>query len=99
MALLISHNRKLIKVRYIIQLVVLEVLLAWLFLRSDIGSGFTALTSTVFNGLMLFVGEGTDFFIRRNASVRVGIFLSHCVMPDFLFLRCSVLFITSIYCQ
>lgn len=61
MALLISHNRKLIKVRYIIQLVVIEVLLAWLFLRSDIGSGFTALASTVFNGLILFVGEGTDF--------------------------------------
>ena len=37
LALLVSHNRKQIRIRYVIQLLVIEVLLAWFFLNSDIG--------------------------------------------------------------
>ena len=40
LALLVSHNRKQILIRYVIQLLVIEVLLAWFFLNSDIGLGF-----------------------------------------------------------
>ena len=32
LALLVSHNRKQIRIRYVIQLLVIEVLLAWFFL-------------------------------------------------------------------
>lgn len=37
LALLVSHNRKQIRIRYVIQLLVIEVLLARFFLNSDIG--------------------------------------------------------------
>lgn len=88
MALLVSHNRKLIKVRYIIQLLVIEVLLAWLFLRSDIGTGFTTQVSTVFNGLMLFAGEGTDFLFGGMRAQGLAFF--------FLNVLCPIIFISAL---
>lgn len=88
MALLVSHNRKLIKVRYIIQLLVIEVLLAWLFLRSDIGTGFTAQVSTVFNGLMLYAGEGTDFLFGGMRAQGLAFF--------FLNVLCPIIFISAL---
>ena len=35
LALLVSSDRKKIRIRYVIQLLVIEVLLAWFFLNSD----------------------------------------------------------------
>ncbi len=35
LALLVSHDRKNIRIRYVVQLLVIEVLLAWFFLNSD----------------------------------------------------------------
>jgi len=81
MALMVSHDRKLIKIRYIIQLLVIEVLLAWLFLRSDMGTGFTAQISTVFNGLMLFAGEGTDFLFGGMRAQGLAFFLLNVLCP------------------
>ncbi len=81
MALMVSHDRKLIKIRYIIQLLVIEVLLAWLFLRSDMGTGFTAQVSTVFNGLMLFAGEGTDFLFGGMRAQGLAFFLLNVLCP------------------
>ena len=40
LALLVSSDRKKIRIRYVIQLLVIEVLLAWFFLNSDVGLGF-----------------------------------------------------------
>lgn len=40
LALLVSHDRQKIRIRYVVQLLVIEVLLAWFFLNSDIGLGF-----------------------------------------------------------
>ncbi len=88
MALLASHNRKLIKIRYIIQLLVIEVLIAWLFLRSDIGTGFTTQVSEVFNGLMLFAGEGTDFLFGGMRSQGLAFF--------FLNVLCPIVFISAL---
>jgi len=39
LALLVSSDRKKIRIRYVIQLLVIEVLLAWFFLNSDVGLG------------------------------------------------------------
>ncbi|MEQ4516117.1 MAG: Na+ dependent nucleoside transporter N-terminal domain-containing protein, partial [Pantoea agglomerans] len=40
LALLVSHDRKSIRIRYIIQLLVIEIVLAWFFLNSEAGLGF-----------------------------------------------------------
>ena len=39
LALLVSSDRKKIRIRYVVQLLVIEVLLAWFFLNSDVGLG------------------------------------------------------------
>lgn len=61
LALLVSHNRKQIRIRYVIQLLVIEVLLAWFFLNSDIGLGFVKGFSEMFEKLLGFANEGTNF--------------------------------------
>lgn len=66
----------------------IEVLLAWLFLRSDIGTGFTAQVSTVFNGLMLFAGEGTDFLFGGMRAQGLAFF--------FLNVLCPIIFISAL---
>ncbi len=48
LALLVSHDRKKIRIRYVVQLLVIEVLLAWFFLNSDIGLGFVKGFSEMF---------------------------------------------------
>lgn len=40
LALLVSTDRKNIRIRYVVQLLVIEVLLAWFFLNSNVGLGF-----------------------------------------------------------
>ena len=40
LALLVSTDRKKIRIRYVVQLLVIEVLLAWFFLNSNVGLGF-----------------------------------------------------------
>ncbi|MGQ7789450.1 Na+ dependent nucleoside transporter N-terminal domain-containing protein [Shigella flexneri] len=48
LALLVSSDRKKIRIRYVIQLLVIEVLLAWFFLNSDVGLGFVKGFSEMF---------------------------------------------------
>lgn len=47
LALLVSSDRKKIRIRYVIQLLVIEVLLAWFFLNSDVGLGFVKASRNV----------------------------------------------------
>jgi nucleoside transport protein len=52
LALLVSHDRKNIRPRYILQLLVIEVLLAYFFLNSSIGLGFVQGFSALFDKLL-----------------------------------------------
>lgn len=61
LALLVSHDRQKIRIRYVVQLLVIEVLLAWFFLNSDIGLGFVKGFSEMFEKLLGFANEGTNF--------------------------------------
>ena len=61
LALLVSSDRKKIRIRYVIQLLVIEVLLAWFFLHSDVGLGFVKGFSEMFEKLLGFANEGTNF--------------------------------------
>ncbi len=54
LALLVSHDRKSIRIRYIVQLLVIEVLMAWFFLK-----GFAGL----FDHLLKYAGKGINYKI------------------------------------
>ncbi|MCL2899598.1 NupC/NupG family nucleoside CNT transporter [Brenneria sp. WC1b.1] len=61
LALLICRDRKSIRIRFIIQLLVIEILLAYFFLYSNIGLGVVTGFAAVFDKLLGFAGQGTDF--------------------------------------
>ncbi|MTH45956.1 NupC/NupG family nucleoside CNT transporter [Intestinirhabdus alba] len=88
LALLVSRDRKSIRLRYIIQLLVIEVLLAWFFLTSDVGLGFVKGFSEVFEKLLGFASEGTNFVFNNMNDQGLAFF--------FLKVLCPIVFISAL---
>ena len=88
LALLVSHNRKQIRIRYVIQLLVIEVLLAWFFLNSDIGLGFVKGFSEMFEKLLGFANEGTNLVFGNMNDKGLAFF--------FLKVLCPIVFISAL---
>lgn len=88
LALLVSHNRQQIRIRYVIQLLVIEVLLAWFFLNSDIGLGFVKGFSEMFEKLLGFANEGTNFVFGNMNDKGLAFF--------FLKVLCPIVFISAL---
>lgn len=88
LALLVSRDRKEIRLRFIAQLLVIEVILAYFFLNSDIGSGFVKGFSDLFERLLKFAGEGTEFVFGGMNSQGLAFF--------FLNVLCPIVFISAL---
>ena len=88
LALLVSSNRKQIRIRYVIQLLVIEVLLAWFFLNSDVGLGFVRGFSEMFEKLLGFANEGTNFVFGNMNDKGLAFF--------FLKVLCPIVFISAL---
>lgn len=88
LALLVCHNRNQIRIRYVIQLLVVEVLLAWFFLSSDIGSNFVKGFSDMFEKLLSFANEGTNFVFGNMNDQGLAFF--------FLKVLCPIIFISAL---
>ncbi|MEC5343212.1 NupC/NupG family nucleoside CNT transporter [Brenneria populi] len=68
LSLLICRDRKSIRIRYIIQLLVVEILLAYFFLYSNAGLGVVTGFAAMFDKLLGFAGQGTDFVFGDMAN-------------------------------
>ncbi|EAP4504766.1 nucleoside permease NupC [Salmonella enterica subsp. enterica serovar Enteritidis] len=88
LALLVSSDRKKIRIRYVIQLLVIEVLLAWCFLNSDVGLGFVKGFSEMFEKLLGFANEGTNFVFGSMNDQGLAFF--------FLKVLCPIVFISAL---
>lgn len=88
LALLVSHDRKKIRIRYVIQLLVIEVVLAWFFLHSEAGLGFVKGFSKMFEELLGFASEGTDFVFGKMNDQGLAFF--------FLKVLCPIVFISAL---
>lgn len=88
LALLVSSDRKKIRIRYVIQLLVIEVLLAWFFLNSDVGLGFVRGFSEMFEKLLGFANEGTNFVFGSMNDKGLAFF--------FLKVLCPIAFISAL---
>lgn len=88
LALLANSDRKKIRIRYIIQLLVIEVLLAWFFLNSDVGLGFVKGFSEMFEKLLGFANEGTNFVFGSMNDQGLAFF--------FLKVLCPIVFISAL---
>ena len=88
LALLVSRDRKNIRVRFIIQLLVIEVLLAWFFLNSEAGLGFVKGFAGLFDYLLKYAAEGTNFVFGGMNEKGLAFF--------FLNVLCPIVFISAL---
>ncbi|MEG1209990.1 MAG: NupC/NupG family nucleoside CNT transporter [Leclercia sp.] len=88
LALLVSSDRKKIRIRYVVQLLVIEVLLAWFFLNSNVGLGFVKGFSEMFESLLGFANEGTNFVFGKMNDEGLAFF--------FLKVLCPIVFISAL---
>ncbi|OVZ88490.1 NupC/NupG family nucleoside CNT transporter [Yersinia frederiksenii] len=88
LALLASHDRKNIKLRYIFQLLIIEIALAYFFLHSESGLGAIKYFAGLFESLMKFAAIGTSFvFGNMNEQGLAFIFLN---------VLCPIIFVSSL---
>ena len=88
LALLVSHDRKSIRIRYIIQLLVIEIVLAWFFLNSEAGLGFVKGFAGFFDHLLKYAAEGTNFVFGNMSDKGLAFF--------FLNVLCPIVFISAL---
>ncbi|KAA1193714.1 NupC/NupG family nucleoside CNT transporter [Photorhabdus heterorhabditis] len=88
LAILASSNRKGIRPRYIIQLLVIELALAWFFLNSGVGQEFVMGFAGLFEQLLKFAGEGTEFIFGGMMDAKLAFF--------FLNVLCPIIFISAL---
>ncbi|MBV4369052.1 NupC/NupG family nucleoside CNT transporter [Erwinia sp. BNK-24-b] len=81
LALLVSSDRKSIRVRFIIQLLVIEVLLAWFFLNSEVGLGFVKGFAGFFDKLLGFAAQGTSFVFGNMNDKGLAFFWLNVLCP------------------
>lgn len=88
LALLVSRDRKNIRLRFVVQLLVIEVLLAYFFLNSSVGLGFVKGFSDLFEKLLGFAAEGTGFVFGGMSDKGLAFF--------FLKVLCPIVFISAL---
>ncbi|WP_084999437.1 NupC/NupG family nucleoside CNT transporter [Cronobacter sakazakii] len=88
LALLVSHDRKKIRLPYIGLLRGIEVMLAWFFLNSNIGLGFVKGFADMFEKLLGFANEGTNFVFGKMNDEGLAFF--------FLKVLCPIVFISAL---
>ena len=80
LALLVSKDRKAIKIRPIIQLLIIEVLLAWFLLASDYGLIIINGISKLFDLFLEFSNIGTKFVFSEQ-FLKDNFFFAQVLMP------------------
>ncbi|MFP1726050.1 NupC/NupG family nucleoside CNT transporter [Lonsdalea quercina] len=88
LSLLICRDRKSIRIRYIIQLLVIEIVLAYFFLYSSVGLGFVTGFAGMFDKLLAFAAEGTNFVFGNMNAQGLAFF--------FLKVLCPIVFISAL---
>ncbi|MFV9998272.1 MAG: NupC/NupG family nucleoside CNT transporter [Arsenophonus endosymbiont of Dermacentor nuttalli] len=88
LSILTSNDRANIRFRYVFQLLVIELILAWFFLNSDIGQGFVAGFAKIFDYLLICAAAGTDFVFGGMMDANLATF--------FLRVLCPIIFVSAL---
>ncbi|PHM61426.1 nucleoside permease [Xenorhabdus ishibashii] len=88
LAILASNSRKNIKFRYIIQLLIIELFLAWFFLNSNVGLGIVKGFDNLFIHLLSYAAKGTSFVFGGMIEANLAFF--------FLNVLCPIIFISAL---
>ncbi len=88
LALLVSHDRKRIRPRFIIQLLIVEAALGWFFLHSAGGQSVVTAVGGFFETLLTFAAQGTNFVFGNMADQGLAFI--------FLGVLCPIVFISAL---
>ncbi|WP_288476308.1 nucleoside transporter C-terminal domain-containing protein [uncultured Pantoea sp.] len=88
LALLVSHDRKQIRLRFIIQLIVVEAALGWFFLHSAGGLALVGSFAGFFETLLSFAAQGTEFVFGGMSKQGLAFI--------FLGVLCPIVFISAL---
>jgi CNT family concentrative nucleoside transporter len=88
LALLVSNDLKKIRPRYIIQLLVIEAILAYFFLHSESGLGVIKHVASFFETLLTFAAQGSDFVFGGMSKEGLSFI--------FLGVLCPIIFISAL---
>ena len=88
LAWLASYDRKKIRIRYIIQLIVIEVALAFFFLHAESGLWLVKNIASFFESLLGFAAEGTNFVFGGMSEKGLAFI--------FLGVLCPIVFISAL---
>ncbi|MBY4954388.1 NupC/NupG family nucleoside CNT transporter [Pantoea sp. DY-17] len=88
LALLVSHDRKRIRPRFIIQLLVVEAALGWFFLHSAGGQSVVTAVGGFFETLLTYAAQGTKFVFGNMADQGLAFI--------FLGVLCPIVFISAL---
>ncbi|VFP80044.1 Nucleoside permease NupC (plasmid) [Candidatus Erwinia haradaeae] len=81
LSVLVSDDRKKIRIRFLSQLLVIEVLLAWFFLHFEIGVGFVKKISELFDHLLRCAAYGTNFVFGNMSDKGLAFFWLNVLCP------------------
>ncbi|MRS21908.1 NupC/NupG family nucleoside CNT transporter [Enterobacteriaceae bacterium RIT692] len=88
LALLVSHDRKRIRPRFIIQLLIVEAALGWFFLHSAGGQSVVSAVGGFFETLLTYAAQGTNFVFGNMADQGLAFI--------FLGVLCPIVFISAL---
>ncbi|WP_130832754.1 NupC/NupG family nucleoside CNT transporter [[Erwinia] mediterraneensis] len=88
LALLVSHDRKKIRIRFIVQLIAVEAALGWFFLHSASGLVVITVVGGFFETLLQFAAQGTEFVFGGMSKQGLGFI--------FLGVLCPIVFISAL---
>jgi CNT family concentrative nucleoside transporter len=88
MAFIFSNDRKKIRPRVILQLVVIEALLAWFFLHASSGLAIVTAVSGFFENLLTYAAQGSDFVFGGMSKAGLAFI--------FLGVLCPIIFISAL---
>jgi len=88
MAFIFSNDRKKIRPRVILQLVVIEALLAWFFLHASSGLAVVTAVSGFFENLLTYAAQGADFVFGGMSKAGLAFI--------FLGVLCPIIFISAL---
>jgi len=88
LACLVSHDRRRIRFRYIAQLLIIEVALAWFLLHSQWGLAAVKSVAGLFGHLMKFAADGSNFVFGRMSEQGLAFV--------FLNVLCPIIFISAL---
>ena len=88
LAWLVSFDRRKIRIRYVLQLIVIEIALAFFFLHAESGLFLIKYVSGFFESLLKFAGEGTNFVFGGMGEKGLAFI--------FLGVLCPIIFISAL---